>query len=409
MKIKCDEIIIKDRHRKDLGNFDELMGNIKSYGLFQPIGITKDKELVFGYRRLCACMMLGYEEIEATIIDVPSIIEGEYIENTFRKNFTISERVAIGLALEQGMGERRGGNYGNQYSAKTQKKAGSQNELSGKETREIASGVAGFGSRENYRKAKLIIEKGTPELIAKVDSGKIKIGAAFKEITNAEKQREREKEMEAAAKLYQENGALRIVNADFYPWCNENLEDNSVDLILTDPPYPKEFLPLWNKLGEVASRVLKPGGYLVSYSGQLYLPEVLIALHKHLSYCWMVNLQHTGQNQLVHARNAICTYKPILIFRKGDPGKFDNTIVDTISSDYRDKDFHKWGQCESGFMYLMKSFSNPNDLVLDPFLGGGTTLAVAKDLKRRCIGIEIDPQYMDVIKSRLLKADETKK
>jgi DNA modification methylase len=57
----------------------------------------------------------------------------------------------------------------------------------------------------------------------------------------------------------------------------------------------------------------------------------------------------------------------------------------------------------------MKSFSNPNDLVLDPFLGGGTTLAVAKDLKRRCIGIEIDPQYMDVIKSRLLKADETKK
>ena len=57
--------------------------------------------------------------------------------------------------------------------------------------------------------------------------------------------------------------------------------------------------------------------------------------------------------------------------------------------------------------YLMKTFSTPNDLVLDTFVGGGTTLAVAKALKRKCIGIEKDQRYMDVIKSRLLKCVDT--
>lgn len=80
MRIRCDEIIIKDRYRKDLGNLDELTESIQSYGLLQPIGINNEKELVFGYRRLRACEKLGNEEIEANIVDVPSIIEGEYVK-----------------------------------------------------------------------------------------------------------------------------------------------------------------------------------------------------------------------------------------------------------------------------------------------------------------------------------------
>lgn len=36
MKVKCEDVIIKDRYRKDLGNLDELMENIKSFGLLQP-------------------------------------------------------------------------------------------------------------------------------------------------------------------------------------------------------------------------------------------------------------------------------------------------------------------------------------------------------------------------------------
>jgi len=401
MKIKCKDVIVRNRYRKDFGDLNELMDSIESLGLLQPIGITKNKELIFGQRRLLACQKLGHDKIEARVVDVPSIIEGEYAENEIRKDFTVSERVAIGKAIENGIGERRGGNHGNQYTGgKAHKVADCQDSLSGKETREIASGVAGFGSRESYRRAKEIVEKGTSELIAKVDSGNVSIGAAYKEIKRVEKKAERDKAIKDAAKHYKADKSIRIVNDDFYPWCTENLKNNSVDLILTDPPYSKEYLHVWGQLGEVAARVLKPGGYLAAYSGQLYFNHVMRALDKHLSYCWMIALHHTGQTQLVHPRNVICTWKPILVYRKEAPGKFETTLVDSISMDYREKDFHDWGQGEGAFGYLMKTLSAPNELVLDPFAGGGTTLAVAKALKRKCIGIEIDAQYLDAIKSR---------
>ncbi len=56
-------------------------------------------------------MMLGHDEIEAKIVNIPSTLEVNLVENEFRKNFTMSERVAIGKALEDGFGERRGGNH----------------------------------------------------------------------------------------------------------------------------------------------------------------------------------------------------------------------------------------------------------------------------------------------------------
>jgi DNA modification methylase len=45
--------------------------------------------------------------------------------------------------------------------------------------------------------------------------------------------------------------------------------------------------------------------------------------------------------------------------------------------------------------------SNENDVVLDPYLGSGTTAVVCKDLNRRCIGIEINPEYVKIAKNRL--------
>ena len=109
MKVKCKEIVLENRFRKNVGELGELMESISVLGLLQPIGITKDMVLVFGQRRLLACQLLGHEEIEARVVDVPSIVDGEYAENEFRKDFTVSERVAIAKELEDGIGERRGG------------------------------------------------------------------------------------------------------------------------------------------------------------------------------------------------------------------------------------------------------------------------------------------------------------
>jgi site-specific DNA-methyltransferase (adenine-specific) len=49
-------------------------------------------------------------------------------------------------------------------------------------------------------------------------------------------------------------------------------------------------------------------------------------------------------------------------------------------------------------------FSNPGDLVLDPFAGGGTTLVVANTLGRKCIGIEISDNHFDTANARIKSA-----
>jgi len=138
----------------------------------------------------------------------------------------------------------------------------------------------------------------------------------------------------------------------------------------------------------------------------MYLDHVMKTLSKHLSYCWTIALFHSGPTQSVHPRNVICTWKPILVFRKGDPGKFDldvEYVVDSFTKDYRDKEFHEWGQGEAAVAYLMDKFSKPGELILEPFAGGGTTLVVSAERKRKCVGIEIEEDLIPIIKSNLMK------
>jgi hypothetical protein len=51
--------------------------------------------------------------------------------------------------------------------------------------------------------------------------------------------------------------------------------------------------------------------------------------------------------------------------------------------------------------WFIKLFTQPDDIVLDPFMGSGTTAVAAKQLGRRCLGIEIDPAYIQIAQSRL--------
>jgi DNA modification methylase len=63
--------------------------------------------------------------------------------------------------------------------------------------------------------------------------------------------------------------------------------------------------------------------------------------------------------------------------------------------------YHSTQKPEKIIKWLLEYLSNSNDTVLDPFLGSGTTMKVAKDLGRNCIAIEIDLNYIEMIKKRL--------
>ncbi len=168
IEIPCDQIRIGERHRKDMGDLEVLAASIATEGLLQPIGITEENLLVFGERRLLAVRdVLKQATIAARIVRVSSILAGEYAENEIRKDFTPSERVEIGKALEARLGERRG-------------KDNRQNvaELKGRRSDELAAEKAGFGNRTTYEQAKKVVEKAVDEVLAQMDCGELSISAA---------------------------------------------------------------------------------------------------------------------------------------------------------------------------------------------------------------------------------------
>ena len=108
-EVACDSIRIIDRHRKDMGDLEGLAVSIATEGLLQPIGITEDDVLVFGERRILAVRdILKRATIAACVVQVSSIVAGEYAENEIRKDFTPSERAAIGEAVAQQISGRQG-------------------------------------------------------------------------------------------------------------------------------------------------------------------------------------------------------------------------------------------------------------------------------------------------------------
>ena len=176
MELRIDQIKIGERKRQDMGDISGLAASIDQIGLLQPIGVTPEYNLVFGHRRLLACQQLGRETIEASLIDIQALTVAEHAENEIRKDFTPSERVAIGLAVEaelKAQGERRG----------RPKTAGedipvNSPELTGQETREVAAQKAGFGSEFTYRQAKTVVQNASPELVEAMDNGSIAISTA---------------------------------------------------------------------------------------------------------------------------------------------------------------------------------------------------------------------------------------
>ncbi|WP_318717370.1 ParB N-terminal domain-containing protein [Treponema sp.] len=95
MFVKIDDIKIKKRVRRDLGDLEALKESLRLYGLLNPITLNSKYELIAGERRLEAAKSLGWERINAIVLDnnVDKIrqLEIELEENNQRKEFTDEE------------------------------------------------------------------------------------------------------------------------------------------------------------------------------------------------------------------------------------------------------------------------------------------------------------------------------
>ena len=170
-----------------------------------------------------------------------------------------------------------------------------------------------------------------------------------------------------------------------------DLEPGSVDAVLTDPPYPDEFLPLWADLGELAAKVLRPGGVLIAWSGQIRLPEILSMLSEHLKYGWTMALDLPGSQAKFVGANVFQTWKPIIVYTKEKWPPHD-WGEDRFTSPAREKGEYEWQQTVEPAMDVLDRFVAPGGLVVDPFTGVGSFGLATLKSGRRFIGAELDPE-----------------
>jgi site-specific DNA-methyltransferase (adenine-specific) len=300
------------------------------------------------------------------------------------------------------------------------------------ETRDKLAADVGV-SGPTYDALRQVAEHGTPELVQAVREKRLGASTAaevatlpeeqqrevvaqgeaaiLREAKNIKRQRKEkrmEERREKAEKALEENHSttdpnFRLILGDLLE-AGAEIADESVDVIVTDPPYPEEFLETFSKLSELAARVLKPGGHCLVMSGQSHLPEVYTRLCENLKYQWTLNYYTPGQSTQVFGRKVKSNWKPVIWLIKG---KNDwEHIQDTVRSDENDKRFHKWGQSVSGIAKLIELFSVQNQTVFDPFVGGGTTAIAALVTGRKFIGIDIDPLCIAMSSKRIAETKQ---
>lgn len=178
-------------------------------------------------------------------------------------------------------------------------------------------------------------------------------------------------------------------HGDFRRLSPKLIADESVHLVITDPPYDGKSVQLFSDAAIEAARVLRPGGSMLIYSGQKYLYEVGKALSEHLRYWWTFCVHHQGGRQLLQKLGVRCGWKPVIWMVKGTRGDVSAILDDVVVGGGREKDSHEWQQAQAEAEQLIGMFTAEGETVVDFFAGSCTTAKAAEKLGRKWIGFEI--------------------
>jgi hypothetical protein len=171
-----------------------------------------------------------------------------------------------------------------------------------------------------------------------------------------------------------------------------DIADNSVALLLTDPPYEKAADPHIPLLAVFAKRVLIPGGSLICYTGNTRVSRDMATFAVHLTEQPQLVMIHTTFQQL-RGVNIIVMHKPVLHYTKGPRRRVTHgagpLLPTVLYPKKRDKALFAWGQGDGGIRPLIEHLTAPGELILDPFAGTGRWGEIAHSLGRRWIGSDI--------------------
>ncbi len=251
-----------------------------------------------------------------------------------------------------------------------------------------------FGVSGKYVSEAENLKKEAPDLAEQVRSGDMTIPKAKKESQKRKRVAERTALAESAKDLSVDD-RWSVLEGDI----NSYQTGKQFDFIITDPPYPREYLHLYEALAIRANEWLKPGGLLIAMCGQSYLNQIYEMMSKYIEYYWTAAYLTPGESPSLWQKNVIPKWKPLLIFAKG---KYSGKMFgDVFTSGANEKGLHKWGQSESGMYSIISNVCLPGQSIFDPFCGSGTTGVAA--LKHGCLfhGIDIDSDNVNISRGRL--------
>ena len=225
----------------------------------------------------------------------------------------------------------------------------------------------------------------------------------------------------------------------------KDIPDKSIDMILCDLPYGTTackwdtvipFEPLW----EQYKRIIKDNGAVVLTASQPFTSALVMSNVKYFKYSWVWNKKLAG-NAILAKKQPLKIHEDILVFcygkspylpqmtegkfRKGasyenkknnkrfgtwSVNKFETkegtarypvSIQDFSNAGLRINKVHLTQKPVALFEYLIKTYTNEGDLVLDNCAGSGTTGVACKNLNRNFILIEKEQEYIDIINKRI--------
>ena len=222
-----------------------------------------------------------------------------------------------------------------------------------------------------------------------------------------------------------------------------DIESGSIDMVLCDPPYGTTgckwdsvipFEPMWEQL----KRLIKPNGAIVMTASQPFTTALIASNMEMFKYCWVWDKKAAGNHGLAKFQ-PLKTHEDVLVFskqrheyypiktkgklrKKGGYGKgnsiatgmkeitpamsgeyFPKSILE-ISNAVRKGKVHPTQKPIALMEYLVKTYTQPGETVLDFTMGSGTTGVACANLGRDFIGIEMDETYFKIACERISKA-----
>jgi len=237
----------------------------------------------------------------------------------------------------------------------------------------------------------------------------------------------------------------------------KSIPDNSIDAIITDPPYGTtackwdsviDFELMWLEL----NRIIKPNGAIVLFGSEPFSSALRMSNIKNYKYDWVWN-KNKISNPMLAKKQPLRCIENIIVFSKKTPvynpimedkpkksqrkifktekytkgverknGVF-STAKNGMANDYNyklsypknyinisgvhnSKTVHSTQKPVPLMEYLIKTYTNENETVLDFTMGSGSTGVAAKNLKRKFIGIEQDENYFKIAEERINKQEK---